>query len=151
MGFFDLLIAGDQTQARRNAQQGNSARLAYSVHKLNSSGWGVTRLTEPIPFAVVFLEEPGFISGAALVSRPPLVVDEPLGNAGVWQWQRNTKGYYTGAYVYLSVQMGEMEYGEGDVQMVHNLMFTGVGYKDLGQAVTTQAQMLTPRSVGFGV
>lgn len=151
MGFFDILLAGDQTDSRRQAQDNNAARLAFSVHKMMSKGQGITRLAEPLMFSVIFLEEPHFTQGAALITRPQLSVGEPVGGAGVWQWHRNPKGYYTGAYVYLSVVLSEVEYGDDGVQMTHNLMFTGIGYKDLGQAVATEAQLLTPRTVGFGV
>jgi len=151
MGFFDLLIAGDQTASRRQAQENNSARLAYSVHKLTSKGQGVVRMPDPIPFSVIFLEEPHFVQGASIITRPALSVGEPVGSAGVWQWQRNPKGYFIGAYVYLSVSLSEVEYEDDGTQMMHNLLFMGTGYKDLGQAVTTEAQLLTPRAVGFGV
>lgn len=151
MGFFDLIVAGDQHDSRRQAQANNASRLAYSVHKLTSKGQGIVRLPDPLPFSTIFLEEPHFTQGASLITRPALSVGEPLGSAGVWQWHRNPKGYYTGAYVYLSVALSEVEYGDDGVQMMHNLMFTGIGYKDLGQAVTTEAQLLAPRAVGFGV
>jgi hypothetical protein len=151
MGFFDILLAGDQTDSRRQAQDNNAAGLAFSVHKLTSKGQGINRLPDPIMFSVIFIEEPHFVQGASLITRPALAVGEPLGSAGVWQWHRNPKGYFTGAYVYLSVALSEVEYGDDGVQMTHNLMFTGIGYKDLGQAVSTEAQLLTPRAVGFGV
>lgn len=151
MTFYEILVAQDATASRREAQENNSARLAFSMHKMKSSGTGTVRVAEPITFDVVFLEEPLFTQGATLVERPADALD-PVGSAGVWQWQRNPKGHYTGAFVYLDVRVGEVEIGSGGTtRMIHHLLFQGTGYKDLGQAVATEAQALTPRTVGFGV
>lgn len=152
MEFFDILTAQDQTAARRRQQEQNSARLAYSMHKMGSSGVGNIRRAEPILFSVAFLEEPLFTQGATVVKRPAELTD-PVGSAGVWQWHRNPKGHYVGAYIYLAVSVGDSYYEAAgqDIQMQHHLMFQGMGFKDLGQAVATEAQLLAPRTVGFGV
>lgn len=152
MDFFDIVVAQDQTAARRRQQDQNSARLAYSSHKIGSSGFGSIRREEPIIFDVVFLEEPIFTQGALLVKRPTTEMPDPTGVAGVWQWHRNPKGHYVGAYIYLAVSTGDSYYDATgqDIRMSHHLLFQGVGYKDLGQEVATEAQLLVPRTVGFG-
>jgi len=150
MNFFDLIVAQADTTARVETQRNNAARLAWSTHKIHSSGCGTIRQAEPIHFDVVFLEEPVFTQGASVISHPADVLD-PVGSAGVWQWHRNPKGHYVGAYIYLSVVPSEVDFVVEGVQMTHHLLFMGMGYKDLGQAVTTEAQLLAPRTVGFGV
>lgn len=151
MDFYDIIVAQDETASRRQTQAQNAARLGYSAHKVGSKGTGTIRRPTPLMFQVVFLEEPIFLTGSTLVKRPADLSD-PVGSAGVWQWHRNPKGHYTGAYIYLSVTLSDLFYeaGAGEVQMTHNLVFQGIGFKDLGQEVTTEAQIIVPRTVGFG-
>lgn len=154
MDFFDVLLAQDEQTARRDAQQQNSARLAFYRHTHGSSGVGTARLQTPIVFEVPFLERPHFTQGALVKVPPDLSVwNLPVGSAGVWQWQRSLKGYYTGAFIYVDVRLETLN---GDildyphVEMLHDLLFSGVAYKDLGDAVSTEAQIITPRIVNFG-
>lgn len=154
MEFFEVLLAQDTTTARRETQAANSARLALYRHTHASSGVGTVQVPTAIDFDVTFLERPHFTQGAVVKVSPDLAIwNLPIGTAGLWQWKRNTKGYYIGAYVYLDVRM---ETRNGDVldyphvEMLHDLLFSGVAYKDLGDAISTDAQMLTPRPVNFG-
>lgn len=156
MDFFDVLVAQDATSARREAQATNSARLALYRHTHAASGVGTARIDAPILFDVAFLERPHFTQGTAVRVGPDLGVWYlPVGTAGLYQWERNTKGHYIGAYIYLDVRM---EPRDGDnppttyphVETLHDLMFTGIAYKDLGDAASTEAQLLTPRTVNFG-
>jgi len=150
MNFFDLIVAQADATARIETQKNNASRLAWSAHKVQSSGFGTVRQAVPIDFDLTFLEEPVFTQGASIVVSPSGALD-PVGSAGVWQWHRNPKGHYVGAYIYLSVVPSEIDSVVKGVQMTHHLLFMGMGYKDLGQAVTTDAQLLAPRTVGFGV
>jgi hypothetical protein len=154
MFFFDALLAQDQTTARREAQEQNSGRLALYRHTHATRGVGPVRLDEPILFDVPFLERPLFTQGAGVKVAPDMAVWHlPVGVAGIWQWRRNVKGHYIGAYLYFEVRM---ETRDGSVQnyphveMIHDLMFSGIAYKDLGDAVSTEAQILAPRPVNFG-
>ena len=151
-GFFDVQVARQRAELDAATQAQNAARLGFSQHKIQSTGLGSVRRPQPIIFDVVFLEEPLFTQGASLISKPNTLPD-PMASAGVWQWHRNEKGHYIGAYIYLAVSVGEVFFeasGVGGVSMTHHLLFQGVAYKDLGQRVTTQAQMLRARPVGFG-
>lgn len=152
MDFFDLVVARDQRDARREADRNNAARLGFSQHKVQSSGTGNIRRADPIKFDVIFIEEPLFTQGATVIQRPADGSD-PIASTGVWQWDRNPKGHYVGAYIYLAVWLGEISFEAvgSEVQMTHHLLFQGMGYKDLGQGVTTEAQLIAPRSTGFGV
>lgn len=149
--FFELFQAQESRVAARETQRENAPRLAFSGHKQNSTGIGSFRMPNPIRFDVVFLTEPVFSSGGALISLLGDGVDPPMINAVVWQWLRSEKEHYVGAYMHLFVQPFGFNYeGLDKVRVQHSLSFYGVGYKDLGSRVSNEAQMLTTRPVGFG-
>ena len=102
MQFFDLVVAQAETDGRRETARENAARLAMSTPKVQSSGMGNFRRTQPLLFDVIFLEEPLFTQGASVITKPADMLD-PIASAGVWYWHRNPKGAYIGAYIYLSV------------------------------------------------
>lgn len=149
--FFEILQAQESRVAARETQRENAPRLAFSAHKQNSTGLGSFRMPNPVRFDVVFISEPAFASGGALISSLDADVDPPTINAVVWQWLRNEKEHYVGAYMHLFVQAFDFGYlGLEKVKVQHSLTFYGVGYKDLGSRVSNEAQMLTTRPVGFG-
>jgi len=152
-GFFDLLQAQEARTARRETQRDNAARLAFSVHRQTSTGVGYFKQTKAFSFDVVFTEAPALLSGSAILNMPDEPWLPPAAGASVWQWKRNVKGHYTGAWVSLWVQI-ESRNGTlaspPAVKVQHHLMFLGQAYKDLGDEVATQAQLLAPRTTGFG-
>lgn len=154
MEFFDILMAQDATTSRREAQRQNAARLAFFRHTHSTSGVGPARMEEPIRFDIPFLERPSFTQGALVLTAPDVNIwHMPVGIAGVWQWSRNIKGHYLGAFLYFEVRMETRSGAVLDyphVEMLHDLVFTGIAYKDLGDAVTTEAQLLEPRPVYYG-
>lgn len=144
--FFDLIVAADATTALREAQRENGARFAVSSHSVETKGGTSVRLADPIMFEAPYLSEPYLATGLAIKKDyDPSTGWMPRVSAGVWQWHRNVKGHYTGAYVFVHVDAG----AEG-AELQHHFTFFGVAYKDLGQAVATEAQLLAPRPVGFG-
>lgn len=155
-GFFDLFTAAEDRSAQKQTQAANAARLAFSAHTIESTGVGTFRRAAPILFDVVFTSEPKIMTGLALLAPAPDGYLDPDGMSGVWQWHRNLKGHYLGAYVYMSVRMTDTDgfsspsAAASAIQVQHHLTFMGMGYKDLGNAVANDAQVLTPRTVGFG-
>jgi hypothetical protein len=146
MGFFDLIVAQESGNAARAAQQQNSARLAFSTHTIDTKGTTSVRIAEPIMFEVAFMAPPAIATSTAIRTD----YDSSSGwipdcNTGVWQWHRNPKGNYIGAYVYIGVKSGSI----GAV-LQHHFIFAGIAYKDLGQEVSTDAQVLETRPTGFG-
>lgn len=142
-------------EAQRETQAANSARLSFSCHHQASNGVGHFTIDEPVIFDMPFLARPFFAEGAVVKTAPDLSTwGLPQGSACVWQWERNVKGHYIGAYLALSVQVDLLSGGfyltPPDVEMVHDLVFLGIGYKDLGAEISTLAQVLAPREVGFG-
>lgn len=154
-GGWAILAAQEGRTEQRETQRENSARLAYSVHTVNSAGVGVFALAGAVDFDVTFLERPIFTQGA-LVRKGDIGEDwfPPLGSASVTRWKRNTKGFYTGAWVTLEVRMmrvdGGYAYDPPKVKMAHDLVFMGNAYKDLGQDVAIESATVASRPVGYG-
>lgn len=145
-GFFDLIVAQSDAAASRGAQRENSARLALSAHTVTTKGLVAIRYTEPLMFEGAFLEAPHLSTGLAIQADvDPRSGWVPTCTVGVYQWHRNPKGHYTGAYIFIGVRDGLQ-----DAELQHHFIFFGIAYKDLGQAVATEAQLLSPRPVGFG-
>lgn len=98
---------GQQQVQAANAQiASNSTRPARCVVKLESRATGSGLLDRPITFNMVFIYEPSVVFGVALAPGQGIKDDiYPLVTLGVHQWQRNDKGFFTGAHVFGSVQL----------------------------------------------
>lgn len=144
--FYDVLLAQEATAAVRGQQAENSSRWAVSQHLVETRGSVRARLAEPLVFEAPFYDPPFVLTGAAIKKdMAPGAEWLPVTSAGVYQWQRNTKGHYTGAYVFVSAFDVE---AQSEIQ--YHFMFSGIAYKDLGQEVAVEAQLLPVRTVGFG-
>lgn len=150
---FDLVVANEARTAQRETQRQNASRLAMSTHRLDTTGVGKYTVTDPLIFDVVFLEAPMMVCGAAVVTALTPEWYPPLAGAVVLRWQVNSKGHYTGAFIGLNVSIEAAENSYADfpeLQMQHHLLFMGIGFKDLGPEVSTEAQLLAPRATGYG-
>lgn len=82
-----VLSAQQQTEQRRQQQQENSARLAINMFTYVTTGVGDLLPVQPIEFDCVFLTEPSFTSGPALVKAPDTTnFHLPIVEAGVLRW-----------------------------------------------------------------
>lgn len=102
---FELFIAGEQRRESIAQAAENSSRPAVCTITHQTTGVGYVVMPDPLRFDVVFTTEPAFTSGAAVVKAPDTRHwMYPMANAGVYKWQRDANGYYTGAYVYFTVK-----------------------------------------------
>jgi len=146
LGFFELVVASDAATTVRETQRENSARWAVSSHTIETKGCVSVRVAEPLMFEAPFLGAPSVMSGLVIKKDfDPSSGWMPEVDVGVWQWHRNTRGHYTGAYVFVHVSAGAVT-----AELQHHFTFSGIAYKDLGQAATVEAQLLQSRPVGFG-
>lgn len=147
-----LIQATREREAGRRAQEENAGRLAYSVHKYTTKGAGTLRVANPIRFDVDFVEQPAFFTGLACATSVDTSEWElPSGGAAVWQWDRNKKGHYIGAFVHFWVNI---EHVDRDpmatpprVKIQHHLLFMGQAIKDLGSGLENRALTLASRPV----
>ena len=154
--FFRTAVNEGRELDRRSAAKENGARTATSEHRLTTRGIGQMQVATALTFDVPFLVEPHYSNGFALVKNPtPNDWMDPVAFSGVRMWVRNSKGHYTGAYIYVRVQTEAVNASSPpatypDVHIVHFASFTGLAYKDLGTAVTSAAITVKPRVPGCG-
>ena len=150
--FNELVFAAEDRQVQRETQRQNSARLAFSTHRQTTKGSGTIDLPEPIRFDVAFLAEPHFTSGAVLLKTEP-GWHAPTTSSVVRGWLRNEKGHYLGAYLTVHVSASPVDgfyQSPPELKVSHHLLFLGIGFKDLGTAITREAETLSPKRVGWG-
>lgn len=140
----------DQHRQRLEQIRENSARAATSYATLRSKGVGQQLLAAPVEFDTPFFHEPSVTSGLHLEVRPNLTTYTlPRVTAGVYRWVTTPRGFYTGAYIYVAVDVERRDgvaFTVDDVAalsiiaVVHHLQFSGVSYKPLGGQASAEVQ-----------
>jgi hypothetical protein len=129
----------ENMEARRGqveAQRENTARLAKSFARWVTTGRGEIQVDSVFFFTCTFIAPPLFTSGFEIDESTPLKDGRfPRVNAGVWQWKQDTRGFYTGAWVYFTVDsLGPgQDYLRDDplYKINHHLCFEGIALKDI--------------------
>jgi hypothetical protein len=125
-------------------QRENAARLARAYVNTETTGWGEFIKPDVLEFGVTFLAEPTFTSGSILrgdSSGPTgqLVQGRyPRISVGVWRWQHDANGYWTGAYVFFVVETVGFQMTDGFMPaeddpaytIAHHMVFEAVAFKD---------------------
>lgn len=115
--------------ALKDAQKENSARQARNVATWTTTGVGEVKVEKCFAFAATFIYEPIFTSGYALDEDDDLVTGSfPRAYAGVYDWKRDTRGYYTGAWVFFVVTANGRPV---NYTLHHHLSWQGMALKDL--------------------
>jgi hypothetical protein len=159
-------VENDADENRRSTAKENASRNAQVEVTYNQTGTGQKRVKEAIIFPVIFKNEPHFTSGSGVVSNPNSdVYHDPRGSSGVYAWKRDGRGYYTGAWVWVRIDMerkpistrtgqgASRQYmyqllaGQLHTKVTHFLTFSAIAFKDL--PTNTLSPALTPRTVGF--
>lgn len=110
-------------ESKRAALIAQGARVGRSVHKVFTKGRGDVRVAQPVTFALTFCEEPIFTAGLALGGGQPLVEHlYPLATVGVYKWQRDSRGMYVGAYLWVSVTAGINTQFAGDAYLTERML-----------------------------
>lgn len=129
---------------RIEQQRENAARLARAYVSTETTGWGEIIKSDVLEFGCTFLTEPTFTTGTVVrgdSSGPTgqLVTGRfPRVSTGVWRWQNDEKGYYTGAYVFFVVETIGFQVSTGvypttsdpSYTLAHNMVFEAVAYKN---------------------
>jgi hypothetical protein len=124
-------------EARVRQVVGNSARLATAVGFIDTNGWGEFQNEDVIEFGVTYIEEPAMSYGYAIDGDDLVDLRFPRAWGGVYAWDRDTRGFYTGAYVFLIVDTKSVE-DIADVpteipsyHLNHYFTFSGIAMKTL--------------------
>lgn len=155
--FFTIGSFASDDAERRDTARENSARPAIAEHAYLSAGVGQQRVKEPLLFPVVFRTQPHFTFGSAVIKNPlPSLWHDPVGMSGVWAWKRDTRGFFTGAFIWWRVDVYVLDdadasgsqylHAQASTKVQHFLAFSGIAFKDLPK---TSSDTLTPRTSGL--
>ncbi len=133
--------------AARQRHANNSARHAFSFHRLETTGWGQIEFDEVLRFDLSFTQRP-FMAYGYYVESDALVEHGYPHCAGlVTEWDQDARGLYIGAWVAVSIQLGVANYPlSQDVAqedwpayvIEHDFTFQAVAIKDLPLDVEEQ-------------
>lgn len=159
--------------SQQGAQRENSSRFASVQCTYESTGLGQFRVGKPIIFPVVFRTEPFFTNGSGVIKNPaPQLYYDPIGQAGVYQWDVDARGYFVGAWMWVKItaeskdassqyalaQNKDQAQAAGRdarlrsvaatrMQVQHYLQFSAIAIKDV--PVPPAGAALKPRTVGI--
>lgn len=126
----------------------NSPRLAQAWADYTTTGWGEVAFPDCFDFNLTFAERP-FVSYSYKVIRhqlspdtyPELVDDVlvdtrfPRCHGGVYDWQMNSRGFYIGAWMFVTIQTQDpwitTTYPDPNYVIQHHFTFAAMGIKDL--------------------
>lgn len=119
----------------------NSARLAHAFGQVVTTGWGEFVFEDTIKFDAPYLHKPSVSYGCSLFMQDAaagLVTGRfPRAGGFVSDWDIDTKGFYRGAWVAVTVETRSpfiqtddpsLEY---EYILAHDFTFLGVAMKDL--------------------
>lgn len=138
--------------SRADTLRQNSTRPASAEITYISNGVGQQRVHTPIIFPVIFRTEPHFTFGSAVIHNPnPKIWHDPIGQSGVYAWVRDSRGFFTGATIWVRVEVHPIVAGTAlmvpPVTCQHYLTFTGLAFKDIPS--NSLLPDLQPRTVGL--
>jgi hypothetical protein len=138
--------------AKEQTQKENAARPAVVEMTYESTGVGQQRVSKPLFFGIAFRNEPHFTTGSATVKNPDSKHwHDPIGQAGVRTWERDSRGLYVGAHIWVRTDMYPIDPTNGDLPpakttTLHYLTFTGTGIKSI---TNPKSNTLTTRTPGI--
>lgn len=146
----------DDLEARRRADarhHENKPRLAFAFGEYESTGIGSEQFTKATEFGATFTERPFVAVGAQIDADsiaeafdldPDADVPLPHVTAYVTEWNRDERGFYTGAWCACTVTFpAEVLVAPGDpptaiplpddlvVKVQHHFTFSGIAMKDV--------------------
>lgn len=115
--------------------QENSTRLAQAFAHFTTTGWGEWTIPHVVRFDCTFVEKPTVAHGYAIEDEDLVDTRFPRGWGGVYRWQQNYKGFYTGAWVFFIVETQSLTIDtfedEPGYTLTHFFHFTGMALKDV--------------------
>lgn len=117
----------------------NSGRQATAYVTYTTEGAGDIVLDGALGFSTEFVEEPALATGVVLNKPPSEKFLMPRTTAGVYRWERNERGFYIGAFMFITVDIPPRPGHEGDpslpkakARLIHHFFFTALSYKQVG-------------------
>jgi hypothetical protein len=132
----------EKRRSEVNRHGENTPRLAQAWGTFRTTGWGEKSFEDCYEFDLTFAERPyvsyGFV---VLESSLPDIDDKlidtrfPRCSGGVFEWKQNSRGFYTGAWCFVTVETAspfiQAQYEEPGYVIQHHFQFSALGIKDL--------------------
>lgn len=131
----DVWAASERQRELRDRTNENASRLAFAFATYNSHGWGEKRFTQCAEFGLTFVEKP-FVSYGCEIDGDKLIDTRfPRSSGVVFEWRRDTKDFYTGAWVAVTVDTKSpfifTALADPAYDLIHHFTFAGIAYKAL--------------------
>jgi hypothetical protein len=110
----------------------NAGRVARVILTFDTTGEGELLVQRALGFELVFSREPAITTGVALTAGRLVKGKFPNVSAGVWKWDRSSKGYYTGAFLFFVCDSGGQPY-----RLRHTVTFEGDAIKVVAKGLLT--------------
>lgn len=118
----------------------NATRMAQVRVRVRTIGNGTEAIADLQNFGLTFVTMPAVTYGWAVAPVDDLdteaVASTVMNGTGyVWQWNRDAKGYYAGAWVFVAFDSNyyppstEVVNTLDQIMIDHNFVFTGLAYK----------------------
>jgi hypothetical protein len=130
-----------RAEQRKEGHRENAARTIDLRITYQTEGTG-DLISAAVPFDVPFFSEPAVGTGVELVRMPNRDFYRlPLITSGVFRWQRNERGFYTGCFLFFSVECLVIDDTFPEMApkplLIHHATFTGPSYKPMSAEVRT--------------
>jgi len=123
----------------------NTPRLAQAWATFRTTGWGEKAFEDCYEFDLTFAERPYVQYGMVVLSNGleggpaanDVLVDTrfPRCSGGVFQWKVNHRGFYTGAWCFVTVETASPFISAQEVEpnyvIQHHFQFSAIGIKDM--------------------
>lgn len=140
----------EQFRDRASAIANAGARNGRSLHRVLSKGAGQTRIAQPIAFRLTFIGQPTFTSGVTLAAGQLQDGAYPVVSIGVFRWQKDGRGFYIGAWLWVAVTYGPTELSSAqDYQMLQAQQAAEVGADYQQSAAYLSAQTELQRAIAL--
>lgn len=109
----------------------NSARLAFVTADFTTTGLGQFAFPQEATFDIEFTERPTMAYGYVYdgLEDEDAVVLWPRSTGFVWDWHRNSRGLYVGAYVGVCVDTPVAVVPTPSFALEHHFSFSGIAIK----------------------
>lgn len=129
-----LNLESQRADTRRNNE--NSTRDANAYARFTTTGWGEIAFEECFEFGLTFIEEPYVACSMSLQDGDKLIEGRfPRASGGVYRWKKNHRGYYVGAWLFVTVETSSPNIYTSELdpgyELDHSFIFAGMAMKDL--------------------
>ena len=123
----------------RTQVRSNSAKMAWHSAEVTSDGWGEIDIPDCIVFDSVFSERPTVSYGFSIDQDDLVDGQYPRSGGFVRDWKLDQNGFWRGAWVSLTVDMGFAAPVGAGYSIVHSFVFSGIALSAVREDLTADS------------